>query len=846
MTSPYRLPRTVIPRRYALTLEPDLESATFRGSEQVAVDVLTEVTEVVVNAAELEITEAYLVSADGTRVGAEVACDDETERATLTLDHPVQPGRWTMHASFHGLLNDRLRGFYRSTFEDATGQKRGIATTQFEATDARRAFPCWDEPDLKAVFSVTAVIPAELTAISNTAEAERRPASNGRVAVRFHDTVTISTYLVALVVGPLEVTAPVDVGGTPLRVVHAPGKGDLTAFALEAGAFFLRWFQDYYGIPYPGDKVDFVALPDFAFGAMENLGAITFREATLLVDPRRASQQELSHSADVIAHELAHMWFGDLVTMKWWNGVWLNEAFATFMEMKASEAYRPDWKRWLAFAAEPGAEKSDSMQIDALHSARPVEFPVGSPAEAHEMFDPLTYGKGSAVLRMLEQFMGEDAFRRGIQEYLRRHSFANTETVDLWEALASATDYPVEEIMNSFILQPGYPRLEVELAKDGRGFHVRQQRFLYVGESKSLRWRVPMLLRTNGRAQRVLVDGESSVASAEPIEALVANAGGHGFYRVRYSPPLRQRLVDRLQDLGALERYTLLDDAWAFTLAGEDTAADFLILADRYREDTEHAVWQLLVRALDELHRILDADQRPAMEARVRQLVAPAAGRLGWEASDEEDDLTRRLRGLLLGALGRLGKEQDVQERARTLIDSVLHRPESVDPDVAMAVLFTIADAGTPPDYERFVDRYQHATTPQEERRFLAALADFPDGEMAEHTFQMTLDGRIRTQDGPFTVSRLLANKTAGIRTWELVKAHWDRIIAAFPVFTLRYLFYHLPALSRPELAADVEAFFVGREVPYAAKALEQRLELLRVSVALREREASRLPAHLS
>ncbi len=400
--------------------------------------------------------------------------------------------------------------------------------------------------------------------------------------------------------------------------------------------------------------------------------------------------------------------------------------------------------------------------------------------------------------------------------------------------------------MNSFILQPGFPKLEVELAEGGRGFHVRQQRFLYMGESNSLRWKVPMLLRTNGGAQRFLVDGASSVAAAEPIESLVANAGGHGFYRVRYSPPLREILLDRLRDLSALERYTLLDDAWAFTVAGEDSAADFLELANRYRQETEHAVWQLLVRALDELHRILDPDQRPAMEARVRHLVGPAAARLGWGASGEEDDLTRRLRGLLLGAMGRLGKDEEVAARARTLLDSVLHRPESVDPDVALAVLFTVADRGTPADFEHYVDRYQHANTPQEERRFLAALADFPDESLAEHTFEMTLDGRIRSQDGAFTVARLLANKTAGTRAWELVKAHWDPIIAAFPVFTLRNLFYYLPALSSPEVAADVAAFFSAREVPYTARTLEQKLELLQVSVELRQREASRLGAYLS
>ena len=462
MADQYRLPRTVVPSRYAVTLEPDLQAFTFAGRETVELEVAEPVREIVLNSIELEIDEAWVEQADGSRLDAGVSYDESTERATLALSGELPAGQATLHAAFRGILNDKLHGFYRSTFTDDAGTSHVIATTQFEATDARRAFPCWDEPEAKATFEITLVVDDHLTALSNAAEVDRTAAGEGRVEVRFAETMKMSTYLVAFIVGPLEVTEPVDVDGTPLRVAHPPGKAALAPFALESGAFALRFFQDYFGLPYPADKLDLVAVPDFAFGAMENLGCVTFRETALLVDPERATQPELQRVADVIHHEIAHMWFGDLVTMKWWNGIWLNEAFATFMEMKCTDAFRPEWDRWTDF----GISRSAAYDTDSLASTRPVEFEVVSPAEAEGMFDILTYEKGAAVVRMLEQYLGEDAFRSGIRRYMAEHQYGNTETTDLWDAIEAATGEPVRQIMDSWIFQGGHP---VVLGVAGRG-----------------------------------------------------------------------------------------------------------------------------------------------------------------------------------------------------------------------------------------------------------------------------------------------------------------------------------------------------------------------------------------
>ena len=390
---PYRLPMTVTPEHYELAIAPDLEACRFEGTAAIRVTVHEPASAVVLNAAELELHSAVAIDASGRRQEAAISLDEELERATLAFGSPLAPGEGNLTLIYTGCINDRLRGFYRSTYTDADGNERVIATTQFESADARRAFPCWDEPSLKATFQVSLLVPEGLTALSNTAVARTRPAGGGAWA-DFEPTMKMSTYLVAFVVGPLVTTDPVMVDGVPLRVACVPGREHLTAFALEIGAHALRFLAGYFAIPYPAGKLDLVALPDFAFGAMENLGCVTFRETALLLDPSQASRIEFERVADVVAHEIAHMWFGDLVTMKWWNGIWLNEAFATFMEVTTVDAFRPEWERWVSFSTERGA----AMLTDGLESTRPVEYEVVSPDDAEGMFDVLTYQKGGACL----------------------------------------------------------------------------------------------------------------------------------------------------------------------------------------------------------------------------------------------------------------------------------------------------------------------------------------------------------------------------------------------------------------------------------------------------------------
>ncbi|HBH75225.1 MAG TPA: peptidase, partial [Acidimicrobiaceae bacterium] len=416
MTDP-RLPRLAVPSAYRLELAPSLSAHTFTGTAEIDVEILKPTSHLVLNSIELTIHSASVVI-NGTTHTAVTTLDDETERLTLTLDGEVAAGPATVQVAFDGILNDQLHGFYRSTYTADDGTEHTIATTQFQSTDARRCFPCWDEPEYKATFETTLIVDADHLAVTNTSEVAETTLDDGRRRIQYAPTMVMSTYLVAFVVGPLEATESIHAGGVPIRVVHRPGQGDRTSFALDVAAAALDWFADYYAIPYPSDKVDLIAIPDFAFGAMENLGCVTFREVLLIIDPADASQPELQRAADVISHELAHMWFGDLVTMQWWEGIWLNEAFATFMETSCSDAYRPDWRVWDTFAR----ARSAAFDVDALASTRPIEFPVVTPQDAEGMFDLLTYEKGASVVRMLEQYLGAEVFRDGVRHYLDTHS----------------------------------------------------------------------------------------------------------------------------------------------------------------------------------------------------------------------------------------------------------------------------------------------------------------------------------------------------------------------------------------------------------------------------------------
>lgn len=829
LNNPFRLPRTVLPSRYEVSLTPDLDAASFTGTVLISAVATEAVPEIVVNAIELEIAS---VTVNG--IAASFTLHEESERLIISSD--IAKGPCDIAIAFTGILNDKLRGFYRSTFTDDSGVVRTIATTQMQATDCRRAFPCFDEPDFKAIFAIDLTIKGEFLAVSNSSETKREVLANGLTRIWFADTMIMSTYLVAFVVGPLEATEIEMVGDIAVRIIHVPGKSHLTEFGMRAGTFALDWFQTYYDVPYPSDKVDLLALPDFAAGAMENVGCITFREVLLLVDPETSTQVEQELVALVVAHELAHMWFGDLVTMSWWNGIWLNEAFATFMEYAACDAFMPQWKLWTSF----GLDRSAAFDVDSLHSTRTIEFPVNSPADADGMFDVLTYQKGGAILRMLEQYIGPNRFRAGVSHYLKTHAYGNTETNDLWDAIEHvvSTDggpiVPVRRLMDSWIWQAGYPLISVRIV--GKDLVISQRQFTFDNSPDATLWVVPIHVRIGSTPSKVLLEtDEIRIPLTDTAATIVVNANGPGFFRVEYSADLLLRITgSTLSSLDTLERYNLVDDAWNAVIAGAMSSDAYIAFLQGFTDERDLAVWQTIAASLKSLSRIVPTESEQAFASLVKALVTPALAHFGWKPVAGEEDLIAKLRGLIVQLLAIHGKDTDAQRQCR----DILFNNTVTEPELVAAATNVVAATGDVTDYEWFLGRYRDPSTPQEQIRMLYALAEFDSAELIARTCDFALTSEVKTQNAPFLLNRCIANRKHGEQAWNFVRQNWQHANDAFPGNTIIRMASATSTLNSDAMEADIQSFFSEHPIAQAGKMLDQVLERQRVNTDLRRRES--------
>lgn len=847
-----------MPARYDLEIEPRIQEGRFHGRETVTLDVVEEVAELVCNAAELDVSNVVLRDDAGERT-VDLHVDEESERLVLRLPGPLPLGRYRLDITYTGTLNDKLRGFYRSSFTAPDGTTQQMAVSQFEAADARRAFPCWDEPDRKAVFGVSIVVPDGMTAVSNGVVVSETALGADRRRVVFADTIPMSTYLVALVVGPLERSRTVSVDGVDVTVLHVPGKGHLAEFALEAAEHALRYFTDWFAIPYPGTKLDLIAVPDFAFGAMENLGAVTFRESVLLVDPAAASRSETERVATVVSHEIAHMWFGDLVTMKWWNGLWLNEAFATLMEVMCADHFRPEWEMWSGFSR----ERDDAMAVDGLAATRAIEHAVRTPREAEDMFDRLTYEKGGAVLRMLECYLGEERFRDGIRSYLANHLYGNADTTDLWDAIERAVGEPVRSVMDSWIFQGGHPIVTVEA--EGTSLRLRQQPFEYpspaaddVPGERGTSWWVPMRIRTIGtdsapsdgatghRERKLLVgpDGATIDMGGE-LEAVVANAGGTGVYRIRYEGALGSAVRSAVGRMDEVERLVLLSDSWAQVLAGMSPLAEWVEVVRGMGVTEEPHVWGSVVRSLDVLDHVANDSTRPALASFARSVLRPVLDRVGLAPRPADGPLVAGLRGQLVDALGTIGDDDAVVEWSLDRLEESLHGEWHVQADLIRPVLSCAARDGDEDRYELYLDRYRKAGTPQEEIRYLFTLPRFGNESLVERTLRLA-DTEVRTQNAPFVLALCIASRHGGIRAWEYVASRWQQLIDKLPTSGLGHVLSGLESQADPALAAAVRDFLATHDAPSNERRATLSLQRLEVNAVLAQREGPALAATLS
>ncbi|HEV8065557.1 MAG TPA: M1 family metallopeptidase [Acidimicrobiales bacterium] len=870
----YRLPRVALPERYDIRIAPDIETGSFTGRVTIEIQVGDTVSELVLNAAELEVERAQLKAAgagDGTALA--VRLDEKLERVHLSAAEPIAAGPYTLDCSFRGQLSEKLRGFYRSTFTDPDGAEQTLATTHFESHDARRAFPCFDEPDMKAVFGIELEVAEDLFAVSNEAITATELIGNGRKLVKFADTIKMSTYLVCFVVGPLEASEPAYAGPTPVRVVTPIGKQHLAPFALDVAVHALKWFTEYFDLPYPASKLDLVDIPDFAQGAMENLGCVTFRETDLLCDPETSSIPELTRIAEVIEHELAHMWFGDLVTMKWWNGIWLNEAFATFMSILCLDDYKPEWRRWVTF----GREKDFALAVDALHSTRPIEFDVVAPEEAEAMFDVLTYLKGGNVLRMLEQYLGRERFRDGVRAYLKKHQYGNTETTDLWDAIESvAGGEPVRALMDSWIFQGGVPLVTAK-REDGE-IVLTQEPFSWLplaeheaepeAEPSAIGqdWIVPIRIAARPTDTTPDQDGGPGPITArllgpapngdDPLRVgvgdglSVVNAGGSGTYRLRYQGPLFDEIAANLDSLTALERYNLVSDTWAATLAGVSALDDFLSLARRLKGEPDPNVWGVVTTAIGMLELAVSPAEMPKLEEFVRELFGPELERIGFDAQPDEIPEIPRARSAFITVLGTIGADDEVRTKALAAYRASVEGTEALPADTAEAILQVASWCGDAETFASMRLHVEHPVDPLDQWRHLLAMSFTRQPELVEELLSMSLS-EIRSQDAPYVIRVLLGNKASGKITWDFITEHWDELREKFATHAVPTMVGGIQRLADVDANGDAvmanaaRAFLSEHNLGGHQRTVDQHLERLAVNVGFVREQRPSLGANL-
>jgi puromycin-sensitive aminopeptidase len=831
----FRLPPHVRPSAYDAELSLDVEGRRFSGTVRIEVLLAEEVDAIILHAADLDVTRAVARSGGRTIDSVAITAVAASETVTLRFPEPLARGTASLEIAFAGRIASGLRGLY-----DAGS---GIAATQFEAADARRVFPCFDEPGYKAPWRLAVEAPKGATVLSNgtvVGEEDRGP----RRRIVFSQTPPLPTYLVALVAGRIDAHPPVTVRGVPVRTWAVQEKLALTGFGQDVAVEVLPRLEDYFGAPYAFGKLDQVGLPEFEAGAMENAGLVTYREVALLLDPTTASLAQKKRVAEVVTHELAHQWFGNWVTMTWWDDLWLNEAFATWMAFKVVDAWNPGWRVWLEF----DQGKAAAMHLDALRSTHPIRAEIKSVAEAGEAFDLITYEKGGAVLRMIEGYLGEERFRDGIRLYMRRHAKANAVADDLWGALAETSREPVVELANSWIRQPGFPL--VRAGRIGRVLRLEQRRFFSdpaaAGEDDSV-WPVPLVVRyadgERSTEQRFLLrerTAEVPLAGEGDPDYVVVNAGATGFYRVAYDAAGLASLAGHLQGLRPAERFQLLSDEWALVRAAEREIGAFLELTTGFGGEADYAVLDELVARLSAIeYRLLADGDRLRFAALVVTLFGPQLAATGWDPSPNEPDAVRLRRAAAVRALGVVARSAGVVLEASARLDRwIAGERSALEANLQDAAVAMAARGGDRARFERFKKLFAGETDPAFRRRWLLALAGFEDAALAERGIDLLFEEFVPLQDVASYAAALLANRTAREPFWARLRRDWDRLharVKGAPML-LRRVVESFGALVERRQLEEAEAFLAAHPLEEAAQAIAQTLERLRQDVALRER----------
>jgi aminopeptidase N len=842
-----RLPQTVRPESYTLSLTPDLKAATFSGVETIELTIAEPTKRITLNAAEIAF-QSVSVAADGKRQTGAVSLDAEKEQATLSFPEKLPVGKATLSISYTGILNDKLRGFYLSKTA-----RRNYAVSQFESTDARRAFPSFDEPALKATFDVSLVVDAGDTAISNGPIVSDTPGPiAGKHTLKFLATPRMSTYLVAFLVGDFQCSAG-ESDGVAIRVCSTPDKVALTPFSVEFASKVLHYYNNYFGIPYPLKKLDLIALPDFEAGAMENFGAITYRETDLLLDEKTASVGAKRRVAVVVAHEMAHQWFGDLVTMQWWDNLWLNEGFATWMENKAVAAQYPEWKMEQIVASDAG----DTLNLDAQPTTRPIRAKADTPEEIDQMFDGIAYGKAGAVLQSVENYLGEETFRQGVHNYLAAHLYANATAEDFWGAQTANSHKPVDRIMESLVVQPGVPLLTFGEPANGT-VPVSQRRFfvspnIHGGEKQ--KWTLPVCFKTEtGQDCQVLTPADSSLKI--PAGRFFANAGGNGYYRSAYPASVYASLVAGVESsLTPVERISLIGDEWAEVRADMAPVGDYLDLVAAVKSDSNATVLEKALQADPNARRMSrrteglqsvyqqiagNPEEKAALSAWIRANFSPQLAKLGSPSASDSDSV-RELRAKLFTVLGLLGKDPAVLAEARRIADRYLTEPSTVDGTLGEAALTVAARYGDAALYDRLQQVYESSANPVIQQAALRHLARFENPVLAERALNYAIGNRVRNQDATDLFRIGLQSEANRELAWKFIQSHWEQVHAQLTVEAGAHLVDATDSFCSTAARNEVKSFFASHTVAATDMYLKHAMERIDACSELRSLQEPKL-----
>uniref|UniRef100_A0A7S4F5X8 Aminopeptidase n=2 Tax=Chrysotila carterae TaxID=13221 RepID=A0A7S4F5X8_CHRCT len=852
------LPADAEPIAYALDIALRLDEHAFDGVVAVDVDVRSrETSSLTLHAKELNFKKA---SFEGIGDATNIALSEETSTVTFTFDKPLPLGNGKLSITYTGELNNQMAGFYRSSYVDRDGNTKLMASTQFEAIDARRCLPCWDEPRRKATFECSLRVPGHMTALSNMPEKGVEEHADGSKTVSFDRTPRMSTYLLAFVVGEFDAVEATSKNGVQIRVFCPPGKPQLGRFALECAVAALDSYDETFQIHYPLPKADMVAIPEFAAGAMENWGLVTYREVDLLIDDRSASSRQLQRVAEVVIHELAHQWFGNLVTMEWWDDLWLNEGFATWMETGVCHKLHPDWNMWEQFITDM---QGRALSLDALRSSHPIQVPIAKAEEVEQVFDAISYCKGGSVVRMVHAILGEAKFVEGLRNYMSNFSYGNATTDDLWGAWEDVSGKPIRKLMGQWTRQMGFPLLELKAAEpqpDGSiKLSLHQSWFLSDGSapSSSQSWTIPLFVTASGGA-----NGEEKMDEAPlmPAEAdfelnvkgdgawFKLNAGQHVPMRVVYPETMVPNLASavRTKSICAADRIGLLSDYAALARAGRVDPASYLELLAAYSAETDGTVWSMVLEQLGALRGILNDDETLSelFSRFARSMLLPKLAEIGWSPLETDEHLTRKLRGELISILSSFcANEPEVQAEARRRFDAFVADPScsELPSEYQQAVYKLVLAGGGEAEFETLLRLFDTLALNEEKKSTLMGLGAAPTPELRTRALEFAISGKVKLQDFFYvSLSMHRASAAGKAQTWEFFKQNMSRYTAMTDKATSSILdaiiIGAISGFATEAKAAEVRDFFGANPLPRNERTITQQIEAIDASAKYLQR----------